>query len=287
MEHTKTLRLHRGHSMIDLFCGVGSFRSGFESLGYRCVYACDNNNNVQKKYKRIFGHLPDGDIKLCGRFPRADLLCAGFPCQAFSLMGKRGGMDDVRVGGDLFWEIERCIRDSDPRVLVLENVRGLLSHRKGLTFALMRWTLLKLGYHVTWKIIRCHHMGVPQHRNRLFVVGCKRNRAHLLGRVWKERRRLAPRLSVFLGDGRILSRRTKTIRVGGRHSPFGTTWCWNKYTRMAMEPYELTIKDACKLQGQDPAHFTDCSADWQMLGNTIPTNMTDYVAKRVHSVFFQ
>jgi len=159
---------------IDLFSGIGGFRFGLEKAGgFRCVWSCDWNKYANQVYAKQFGkenHL-SGDIKGVDArdIPDFDLLCAGFPCQAFSVAGKRKGFEDTR--GTVFFEICRIAEAKRPALLLLENVRGLLSHARGETFHTILQSLEGLGYWVEWQVLNSKHFGVPQNRQRVFIVG--------------------------------------------------------------------------------------------------------------------
>lgn len=159
---------------IDLFSGIGGFRLGFERVGgYECVWSCDWDKYANQVYRYKFGeenHFA-GDVRGVdvSEIPDHDLLCAGFPCQAFSVAGKRGGFEDTR--GTLFFEICRIVEAKKPPLLLLENVKGLLSHDKGFTFQVVLESLDELGYWAEWQVLNSKHFGVPQNRERVFLVG--------------------------------------------------------------------------------------------------------------------
>lgn len=155
---------------IDLFAGIGGFRLAMESVGATCVFSSEWDKFAQLTYKENFGETPDGDItKIDAKdIPPHDVLCAGFPCQAFSIAGNRKGFEDTR--GTMFFEIARIAKHHRPKVLFLENVRGLLSHDKGKTFQVILETLQDLGYKVHYKVLKSKDFGVPQLRPRLFII---------------------------------------------------------------------------------------------------------------------
>lgn len=164
---------------IDLFSGIGGFRRGLElSGGYRCVWSCDKDKYANQVYTSRFGeeNHHSGDIRKvkATSIPDHDILCAGFPCQAFSVAGKRGGFEDTR--GTLFFEIARIARAKRPTLLLLENVRGLLSHDEGQTIATILEILVGIGYRCEGQVLNSKWFGVPQNRERVFIVG------HLRGR---------------------------------------------------------------------------------------------------------
>jgi DNA (cytosine-5)-methyltransferase 1 len=156
-----------------MFCGIGGFRLGLERSGWRCVWANDIDRYACQIYRKNFGggELVEGDIRSidAGSVPDHTLLTAGFPCQSFSLAGKRKGFEDAR--GTLFYDIARVAGAKRPPLLLLENVRGLLSNDGGRTFARILQTLDELGYDVEWQVLNSKHFGVPQNRERVFIVG--------------------------------------------------------------------------------------------------------------------
>jgi len=155
---------------IDLFAGIGGFRLAMESVGATCVFSSEWDKFAQLTYKANFGETPAGDITKIDAedIPPHDVLCAGFPCQAFSIAGYRKGFEDTR--GTMFFEIARIAKHHKPKVLFLENVRGLLSHDKGKTFQVILETLQDLGYKVHYKVLKSKDFGVPQLRPRLFII---------------------------------------------------------------------------------------------------------------------
>ena len=169
----------------DLFCGIGGMRLAFESVGCRCVFSSDWDPWAQKTYAANFGETPEGDIRqiTAEKIPDHDILVGGFPCQPFSIsgvskknsLGRAHGFED-RTQGTLFFEVARIIRDKQPEAFVLENVKNLLSHDRGRTYAVIRETLEHdLGYTVESDVLDAKAF-VPQHRERVFIVGFKRPR---------------------------------------------------------------------------------------------------------------
>lgn len=173
---------------LDLFAGIGGFRLGLEQAGHKCVGFCEIDKFARQSYKAI--HNTEGereyhDITTVSNEDwqtlrgTVELICGGFPCQAFSIAGKRKGfLDETR--GTLFFEIARAAEQIKPRTLFLENVRGLLSHDKGRTFRTIISTLNELGYDAEWQILNSKNFGVPQNRERVFIVG------HLRGERGRE-----------------------------------------------------------------------------------------------------
>lgn len=140
-------------------------------IPYSCVYSNEWDKYANSVYKKHFGECDDRDITTvpASEIPDFDLLCGGFPCQAFSVAGKRGGFDDTR--GTLFFEIARIAHEKQPRLLFLENVKGLLNHDKGRTFRTILATLDELGYDVQWQVLNSKNFNVPQNRERVFIIG--------------------------------------------------------------------------------------------------------------------
>ena len=155
---------------FDLFAGIGGFRVGLEAHGHECVGSCEIDKYARKIYGKNFGHEPRfKDVREIDTkdLPEFDILCAGFPCQSFSIVGNRKGFEDKR--GNLFFEITRLAKEKRPSILLLENVKGLLSHEKGKTFRIILQELDELGYDVEWQLINSRYF-VPQSRERLYII---------------------------------------------------------------------------------------------------------------------
>ncbi|MBM4033687.1 MAG: DNA (cytosine-5-)-methyltransferase [Planctomycetes bacterium] len=159
---------------IDLFAGLGGFHLALRHLGHECVLASEIDEHLRDVYKNNFGVIPRGDIRhlRSNAIPAHDILCAGFPCQPFSKAGEQLGMQCPK-SGNLFNSVLRIVRDCQPRFLILENVPNLGKHRNGRTWARMRRGLQRLGYTVAEKEFSPHQFGIPQIRNRLFIVACR------------------------------------------------------------------------------------------------------------------
>lgn len=156
---------------IDLFAGIGGIRLPFDELGYHCVFSSEWDKAACDTYEANFGERPAGDITKidASDIPHHDLLLAGFPCQAFSIMGKMRGFEDTR--GTMFFEVARILAYHRPKAILLENVKQLTTHDKGHTFATIIRTLTDLGYHVKWRILNALDFGLPQKRERVIIVG--------------------------------------------------------------------------------------------------------------------
>lgn len=160
---------------IDLFAGVGGFRIALQNTGGKCVFSSEWDTQAQKTYFANYGEVPFGDITkrttkdyIPDNF---DVLCAGFPCQPFSISGKQKGFEDTR--GTLFFDICEIINEKQPKVIFLENVKHLVHHDGGNTLNTIISKLEDLGYNVSWKVLNGADFGIPQNRERIIIIGCK------------------------------------------------------------------------------------------------------------------
>ena len=202
---------------LDLFAGIGGFRLGMESAGHECVGFCEIDKYARASYKAI--HNTEGEIELhditavsdesIRGFGSVDVICGGFPCQAFSIAGHRRGFEDTR--GTLFFEICRFASILRPKYLFLENVRGLLNHDGGATFETIIRTLDGLGYDVEWQVLNSKNFGVPQNRERVFIVG------HLRG---QRTRNVFP---ILRENEKSDNQQSKIEIVGNTKNPNGTS----------------------------------------------------------------
>ena len=221
---------------LDLFAGIGGFRLGMESAGHECIGFCEIDKFARESYKAI--HDTKGEIELhdittvTDEFIRGigsvDIICGGFPCQAFSIAGNRRGFEDTR--GTLFFEIARFASILRPKYLFLENVKGLLNHQKGDTFETMLRILDELGYDVEWQLLNSKNFGVPQNRERVFIIG------HLRG---ERTRRIFP---IGRDDEQVNSEsKVKCKKVGNVH-PSGNGMNGNVYHSDGLAPTLTTNK---------------------------------------------
>jgi len=164
-------------TFIDLFAGVGGFRIALQSLGGKCVFSSEIDKYAKKTYEHNFGEVPFGDITKIKEenVPEHNILCAGFPCQAFSIAGKRKGFEETR--GTLFFDIARIIKEKQPNAFFLENVKGLRSHGKGETLKTILKVLREdLNYYVpNPEVMNAKNFGVPQNRERIFIIGFRKD----------------------------------------------------------------------------------------------------------------
>ena len=160
------------YRFIDLFAGIGGMRLAFESAGAECVFSSEWDKFAQQTYECNFGEIPFGDITKISEkeIPKFDIIAAGFPCQPFSSIGKRQGFQH-KTQGTLFYDVARIIAHHKPRAFLLENVSGLVTHDKGNTLSTIIETLEELNYSVSYQILDSADFGVPQKRQRIYIVG--------------------------------------------------------------------------------------------------------------------
>ena len=158
------------YTFIDLFAGIGAFRTALESFGAKCVFSSEWEKDARECYKENYGEYPSGDITQISEkdIPKHDILCAGFPCQPFSISGRQRGFEDTR--GTLFFEVARIIKYHRPKIVLLENVKHFINHDNGNTIKVVVQTLEDLGYTVFYDIYDATDYGVPQKRERVFFV---------------------------------------------------------------------------------------------------------------------
>lgn len=167
---TKKKKYKNAYTFIDLFAGIGGFRTALTKNGGICVFSSEWDKNSQQTYFDNYNEKPDGDItKIDAKdIPKHDVICAGFPCQAFSVSGKRLGFDDTR--GTLFRDIARIAKYHQPKVLFLENVKNLLRHDDGNTITVILNTLQEIGYTPFVKMLKSSDYNVPQARERIYII---------------------------------------------------------------------------------------------------------------------
>ena len=204
---------------IDLFAGIGGFSFAAKRLGGELVFASEIDRFASEAFEAIHGTTPSGDITKIDAedVPDHDLILGGFPCQAFSVAGRRRGLEDAR--GTLFFDIARIAEAKQPKAMVLENVKGLINHDKGRTFELMLTMLNEIGYVVDFEVLNSKYFGVPQNRERVFIIAV---RSDLIDTepwepkgstlVPKAKRRLADKLDIFNVEGTTESGEAKKLR---------------------------------------------------------------------------
>lgn len=158
-------------TFIDLFAGIGGFHQALNHFGAKCVFASEIDKHASDTYYDNYHIAPFGDITKIDEkaIPAHDILCAGFPCQAFSISGKQKGFDDVR--GTLFFDIVRIAKHHKPKIILLENVKNLTKHDNGNTLKVILSHLNELGYTVYYQVLNASYFGVPQNRERIYIIG--------------------------------------------------------------------------------------------------------------------
>lgn len=245
-------------TFIDLFAGIGGFHLAFHNLGAKCVFVSEWDKPARETYKKNFEKIepelfaPEtidqtftGDITtvLPKSIPDFDIITGGFPCQPFSQAGLKKGFNETR--GTLFFDIANIMKEKQPKAFFLENVRGLLTHDGGRTFATIQQVLTEeLGYSFFYKVVKASDYGVPQHRPRLFMVGFKDKSIDF---EFPEPVKLTMTMDdVF--DGKVNKTVGYTLRVGGRGSGLADRRNWDTYL-VDGEVRRLSSKEGLRMQG--------------------------------------
>ena len=296
---------------IDLFAGIGGIRMPFQNLGGKCVFSSEIDKYAAQTYEANYGEKPSGDITQISAetIPDFDILLAGFPCQAFSIAGKRKGFEDTR--GTMFFEVERILEEKQPKCFLLENVKGLTNHDKGITFKVMLDILEnKLNYKVYYKVLNAKNFGLPQNRERIMIVGFKNhdikfnfpedtNIETKLGNILIDN----PDTKYTISDKIWASHQMRKERNRAKGNGFGyslfnensnyTSTISARYYKDGSEilieqngknPRKLTPREAARLQGY-PDKFKIVVSDTQaykQFGNSVPVNMINAVAQEMY-----
>ncbi len=267
---------------IDLFSGIGGFHYGLAKCGGKCVMASEIDPIAIETYQKNYGITPKGDV---GKIeikdiPQFDLLCGGFPCQSFSNVGQKGGLDDPR--GALIYQVIRLLRGSKPKAFILENVKGLLSHDKGNTFKIIIKELKKCGYKVYHEILEAKDYGVPQIRKRVFIVGVR-------GDINKEFSFPEPtgcdkKLSDVM-RGKTEREYAFTIRIGGRRSGIDNKYNWDCY-RVDGKLHYITVEECLEVQGFPRDFYLAGNKDnqYKQIGNAVPTVIIEAIGKQLQTI---
>ena len=233
-----------GLTFADMFCGIGGFHVAAARLGMRCVFACDIDAEARRAYSRNFGIEPAGDITTIepSDIPDHDVLMAGFPCQPFSIIGDMRGFDDTR--GTLFFDLATVIAEKTPSLVLLENVRQLSSHNKGRTLKRIMEILAELGYKADWRILNALDYGLPQKRERTFIVGF---RDHSATFDWPQPVGDHPSLDMVLEDDApekyYASERIRLKRKESHTSQFNPgIWHENKGGNVSSHPFSCALR---------------------------------------------
>jgi len=296
-------------TFIDLFAGIGGMRIAFERAGGRCVFSSDIDEHCQKTYEANFGEKPVGDIKLveAKSIPDHDVLVAGFPCQPFSIIGNGQGFTDTR--GTLFFDIERILKEKRPKAFLLENVRRLTVHDKRRTLRTILNSLGALGYDVRWKVLDARNFGLPQKRERVFIIGFLRGVDFQFPLGTRKKANLADFIEkdenvdrkYFASENIVKKRKEKTLNKK-IFSP--AIWHENKGGNIGINDFacalraggsynyllvngirRLTPRECLRLQGF-PDSFKIVVGDGQthkQAGNSVPIPVVEAIAKRMIS----
>lgn len=294
---------------IDLFAGVGGLRIPFDEIGGSCVFTSEFDKFAQLTYAANFGETPQGDITLISEkdIPNHDLLLAGFPCQAFSQAGLKKGFKETR--GTLFFDIARILDYKKTKAFLLENVKGLKGHDKGKTFKVIISILKELGYEtLEYKVLNAKHFGLPQNRERIFIVGFKKqvdfqfpeplNTPTRLGNILQKRVKEKYTISDKMWAGHQ-KRKEKHLKKGygfgysmfSRDSEYTSTISARYYKdgseilikQKGKNPRTLTPKEASRLQGF-PENFVIPVSDaqaYKQFGNAVPVSLIRAIAKQI------
>jgi len=303
-------------NFIDLFAGIGGLRIPFDELGGKCVLSSEIDKYARQTYQSYFNHLPKGDICQLdiSQIPDFDILVGGFPCQPFSIAGLKKGFVDTR--GTLFFEIEKILKYKKPKAFLLENVKGLQQHNKGSTYEVIKKSLEKLGYFVQEKILAARDFGLPQNRERMYIIGFL-NKEHFDRFVYPEPLKIKTRLGdilenevdekytisdkLWLGHQRRKQEHSKKGNGFGyklfNHDSEYTSTISARYYKDGSEilieqkgknPRKLTPLEAARLQGfPDTLVFkakeTGVSDTqlYKQFGNAVPVNVARHVARNM------
>ena len=299
-------------TFIDLFAGIGGIRLGFEKFKGECVFTSEWDKYSQITYQANFGDEPNGDITKTDvkDIPKHDILLAGFPCQPFSNAGLKQGFDDTR--GTLFFDVARIIERRKPSMILLENVKGFVNHDKGRTMKIVKETLEELGYNVFYKVLNARDFGIPQNRERIYIVGMNKKKLGSIGfkfpqpsykptkvgdileskvdekytlsnKLWQgHKRRLKEHREKGNGFGYSLfnqnSRYTSTISA--RYYKDGSEILIEQKNK---NPRKLTPREAARLQGF-PESFKIPVSDTQayrQFGNSVAVPVVSAIAKEM------
>ena len=236
-------------TFIDLFAGIGGIRIPFDEMGYRCVFSSEWDAKACQSYFANFGTVPYGDItKIPAQaIPHHDVLLAGFPCQAFSIMGKMQGFADTR--GTMFFEIERILKYHKTPYVLLENVKQLVGHDGGRTFKVILEHLEQLGYYVKWQVLNALDFGIPQKRERVIIVGFLDksdyerfsfdvpNIPYNLADILEQDKDVDPKL--FASDRIVAKRLEKTV---GKKVFYPSIWHENKAGNISILDYSCALR---------------------------------------------
>ena len=264
---------------IDLFSGIGGFHQGASWAGGKCVMASDIDKIANQTYEVNYGIEPRGDIyEIKGKdIPNFDLLCAGFPCQAFSQVGQRKGLEDER--GILIFQVIRILKEKQPKAFILENVKGLISINNGEIYRMILENLKDVGYTVYSKVLEAKDYGTPQLRKRLFFVGIRNDI-----KVDFEFPAPVPLKYTFseIMGGETERQYSFTIRIGGRRSGINNRFNWDAY--MVDGKVRYITPEECLLLHGFPRDFILCGNEGQkyhQVGNSVSCCIVNALVKQL------
>ena len=299
-----------GFTFIDLFAGIGGMRIAFEKTGGECVFSSEWDKFAQQTYAANFGDTPHGDITQVEleEVRKHDILIGGFPCQPFSHAGLKRGFEDTR--GTLFFDVARIIDYRKPSMVLLENVKGFTTHDKGRTMAIVKETLEDLGYNVFHKVLNARDFGVPQNRERVFIVAINKKKLGSIGFEYPIPKEIDTKLGDIL-DSRVDEKYTISNKLWAGHkrrlaehrakgngfgyslfnenSPYTSTISARYYkdgSEILIEqknanPRKLTPREAARLQGF-PENFNIPVSDnqaYKQFGNSVAVPVIYAIAK--------
>lgn len=299
-------------TFIDLFAGIGGMRVAFEKTGGECVFSSEWDKHAQVTYAANFGETPHGDITLVEVMdvPKHDVLIGGFPCQPFSQAGLKKGFEDTR--GTLFFDVARIIDHRKPSMVLLENVKGFVGHDKGRTLQIVKETLEDLGYNVFFKVLNARDFGVPQNRERVYIVALNKRKMGSIGfqfpnppckatrlgdileknvdpkytisnKLWAgHKRRLKEHRAKGNGFGYSLfnSESTYTSTISARYYKDGSEILIDQVNA---NPRKITPREAARLQGF-PEKFVIPVSDaqaYKQFGNSVAVPVVHAIAKKM------
>ena len=288
---------------LDLFAGIGGFRLGMEMAGHECVGHVEIDKYANKSYNAMHNpkeseYFGENITKIESReLPESDVWCGGFPCPAYSIAGRREGFKDPR--GTVIFDILRLAKDKRPKILFLENVRGLLNHDRGRTFATILLALRECGYYdVQWQLLNSKHFGVPQNRERVFIIAYLRGyTGRKIFPIASDARktdgklkevisgRMAERVGARTGVLRTENDISHTVRTGGKTS-LTAKHNWDTYN-INGRIRRLTPKECFRLQGFPDDYFERArkvnsdSQLYKQAGNGVTVNVIYEIAKRL------
>lgn len=299
MNELLTLDMAKKLTFVDLFSGIGGFHYALHKLDMECVAACEIDSHARATYEANYSSISPKvfknnlffndvrmlDPSLIGKY---DILCAGFPCQPFSQAGHKRGFGDVDDRGNMFFEIMRIVKESKPKVLLLENVRHLENHDGGNTFKVIKECISKAGYTFDYKVMKASEHGLPQHRPRIYIVAFRKDLGITHFEFPKERELQLTMSDLFQGKCTMDMAGKKprdigfTLRVGGKASGVLDRRNWDAYI-IDGKAVKLTSKIGLRMMGF-PRDFKFPVSETQamkQLGNSVAVNCVFDVAAEI------